>query len=35
MSTSPVIKEALSNEYFRNLGLKSIKGRYQELRIAG
>jgi len=34
MSTSPVIKEALSNEYFRNLGLKSIKGRYQELCIS-
>jgi group II intron reverse transcriptase/maturase len=34
MSTSPVIKEALSNGYFRNLGLKSIKGRYQELCIS-
>jgi group II intron reverse transcriptase/maturase len=34
MSTSPVIKEALSNEYFHNLGLKSIKSRYQELRMA-
>jgi hypothetical protein len=34
MSASPVINEALSNGYFRNLGLKSIKVRYQELRIA-
>jgi len=34
MSTSPVINEALSNEYFHNLGLKSIRSRYQELRIA-
>jgi len=34
MSTSPVVKEALSNEYFHNLGLKSIKGRYQELCIS-
>lgn len=35
MSASPVIHEALSNGYFRNLGLKSIAGRYQELlRIA-
>jgi group II intron reverse transcriptase/maturase len=34
MSTSPVIKEALSNEYFRNLGLKSINRRYQELCIS-
>ena len=34
MTTSPVIKQALSNGYFRNLGLKSIKVRYQELRIA-
>ena len=33
-TTSPVIKQALSNEYFRNLGLKSIKGRYLELCIA-
>jgi RNA-directed DNA polymerase len=29
MSTSPVINEALSNGYFRNLGLVSIKVRYQ------
>jgi RNA-directed DNA polymerase len=34
MSKSPVINEALSNAYFRNLGLKSLKVRYQELRIA-
>jgi group II intron reverse transcriptase/maturase len=34
MSASPVINEALSNGYFRNLGLKSIKDRYLELRIA-
>ena len=32
MATSPVINEALSNGYFRNLGLKSIKSRYGELR---
>jgi RNA-directed DNA polymerase len=34
MSASPVINEALSNGYFRNLGLKSIEARYQELRMA-
>jgi RNA-directed DNA polymerase len=34
MSKSPVINEALSNGHFRNLGLKSLKTRYQELRIA-
>jgi RNA-directed DNA polymerase len=34
MSATPVINEALSNRYFQNLGLKSIAGRYQELRIA-
>jgi len=34
MSLSPVINEALSNEYFRNQGLKSINERYLELRIA-
>jgi len=34
MSKSPVINEALSNAYFRNSGLKSIKARYQELHIA-
>ena len=34
MSTSPVIKQALNNGYFRNLGLKSIRDRYLELRIA-
>jgi RNA-directed DNA polymerase len=34
MAASPVIHEALSNGYFRNLGLKSIKSRYGELRSA-
>jgi group II intron reverse transcriptase/maturase len=34
MSASPVVNEALSNGYFREIGLKSIKVRYQELRIA-
>jgi RNA-directed DNA polymerase len=34
MSASPVLNEALSNGYFRNLGLVSIKTRYLELRIA-
>ena len=34
MSASPVINEALSNGYFRNLGLKSIKTRYIELRFS-
>ena len=34
MAASPVINQGLSNGYFRNLGLKSIKVRYQELRIA-
>jgi RNA-directed DNA polymerase len=34
MSATPVINEALSNGYLRSLGLKSIKSRYQELRIA-
>jgi group II intron reverse transcriptase/maturase len=34
MSASPVINEALSNSYFRDLGLKSIKGRYLELRTS-
>jgi RNA-directed DNA polymerase len=33
MSKSPVVNEALSNAYLRNSGLKSIKGRYQELRF--
>jgi RNA-directed DNA polymerase len=33
MANSPVIKEALSNAYFRNSGLKSIKTRYQELHF--
>lgn len=34
MSKTPVINEALSNAYWRNSGLKSIKTRYQELRFA-
>jgi RNA-directed DNA polymerase len=34
MAASPVINQGLSNGYFRNLGLKSIKVRYQELRIS-
>jgi len=34
MSRTPVINEALSNAYFSDLGLKSMKVRYQELRIA-
>jgi len=34
MSKSPVIHEALSNAYFRNSGLKSLKTRYQELHFA-
>jgi RNA-directed DNA polymerase len=34
MSASPVINQALSNGYFQSLGLKSIKGRYRELRTA-
>jgi group II intron reverse transcriptase/maturase len=34
MSKSPVVNEALSNTYWRNVGLKSIKGRYLELRTA-
>jgi hypothetical protein len=34
MSASPVVNEALNNGYFREIGLKSIKVRYQELRIA-
>jgi RNA-directed DNA polymerase len=33
MSRTPVINEALSNVYFRNLGLKSLKTRCQELCI--
>jgi group II intron reverse transcriptase/maturase len=33
MSKSPVINEALSNAYLRNSGLKSLKARYQELRL--
>jgi RNA-directed DNA polymerase len=34
MSKSPVVNEALSNAYLRNLGLKSLKARYQDLRIS-
>jgi len=34
MSNSPVIKVALSNDYFRVSRLKSIKTRYQELHFA-
>ena len=34
MSKTPVINEALSNVYLRNSGLKSIKTRYQELRLS-
>jgi len=34
MAASPVINQALSNGYFRNLGLKSVKIRYQELCLA-
>jgi group II intron reverse transcriptase/maturase len=34
MSKSPIINEALSNNYLRNSGLKSIKTRYQELHFA-
>ncbi len=34
MAASPVINQGLSNGYFRNLGLKSIKDRYLELRFA-
>ena len=32
MAASPVINQGLSNGYFQNLGLKSIKSRYGELR---
>ena len=34
MSRSPVINEALSNARWRNAGLKSLKTRYEELRIS-
>jgi hypothetical protein len=34
MSKSPVVHEALSNVYFRRSGLKSLKTRYQELRVS-
>lgn len=34
MSKSPVVNEALSNAYLQNSGLKSLKVRYQELRLA-
>jgi RNA-directed DNA polymerase len=33
MANSPVIKEALSNARWRNAGLKSLKTRYEELRL--
>jgi RNA-directed DNA polymerase len=34
MSKSPVINEGLSNAYLRNSGLRSLKDRYQELRLS-
>lgn len=34
MSKSPVVNEALSNVRLRNAGLKSLKTRYEELRIS-
>ena len=34
ISASPVINQALSNTYWHNSGLRSIKERYQELRFA-
>jgi RNA-directed DNA polymerase len=34
MSASPVINEALSNAYFRDLGLVSVEGRYLKLRFS-
>jgi group II intron reverse transcriptase/maturase len=34
MSKSPVVNEALSNTFWRNSGLKSLIGRYRELRSA-
>ncbi len=34
ISASPVINQALSNAYWHNSGLKSIKERYRELRLA-
>ena len=34
MSKSPVVNEALSNAYLRHSGLKSLKARYQELRLS-
>ena len=34
MAATPVINQALSNGYFRSLGLKGLKTEYQELRIA-
>jgi group II intron reverse transcriptase/maturase len=33
MANSPAIKEALSNARWRNVGLKSLKTRYEELRL--
>lgn len=34
MSKTPVVNEALSNAYLQNSGLRSLKARYQELRVA-
>jgi len=34
MSASPVINQALNNDYFQRAGLKSISRRYQELRVS-
>ncbi len=34
MSATPVINEALSNAYWRNAGLKSLKTRYLELSVS-
>ena len=34
MSRTPVVNEALSNAYWRNSGLQSLKTRYQELRFS-
>lgn len=34
MAQSPVVNEALSNAYFRHSGMKSLKARYQELRVS-
>ena len=34
MSRTPVIHEALSNAYWRNIGLESIAERYDQLRYS-